>query len=79
VLLLTIPVTQVRGLIEQSVDENPDILREPESVVLFTDFGDSALVFEAYFWIHAGTNMDLRKVKSDIRFRIDRREIEPGT
>ena len=65
------PVTQVRELIEQSVDEHPDILKEPEPVVLFTDFGDSALVFEAYFWIHAATNMDLRKVRSDIRFQID--------
>ena len=65
------PVTQVRELIEQSVDEHPDILKEPESVVLFTDFGDSALVFEAYFWIHAANNIDLRRVRSDIRFRID--------
>ena len=65
------PVTQVRELIEQSVDEHPDILKEPESVVLFTDFGDSALVFEAYFWIHAANNMDLRRVRSDIRFQID--------
>ena len=65
------PVTQVRELIEQSVDEHPDILKEPEPVVLFTDFGDSALVFEAYFWVHAATNMDLRKVRSDIRFQID--------
>ena len=65
------PVTQVRELIEQSVDEHPDILKEPESVVLFTDFGDSALIFEAYFWIHAANNMDLRRVRSDIRFRID--------
>ena len=65
------PVTQVRELIEQSVDEHPDILKEPEPVVLFTDFGDSALLFEAYFWIHAATNMDLRKVRSDIRFQID--------
>ena len=47
------PVTQVRELIEQLVDEHPDILKEPEPVVLFTDFGDSALVFEAYFWVHA--------------------------
>ena len=66
------PVTQVRELIEQSVDEHPDILKEPEPVVLFTDFGDSALLFEAYFWIHAATNMDLRKVRSDIRFQIDK-------
>jgi len=65
------PVTQARELIEQSVDEHPDILKEPESVVLFTDFGDSALVFEAYFWIHAANNMDLRRVRSDIRFQID--------
>ena len=40
--------------------------------VMFTaDFGDRALIFEAYFWIHAANNMDLRRVRSDIRFRID--------
>ena len=56
---------------EQLFDEHPDILKEPESIVLFSDFGDSALIFEAYFWIHAATNMDLRRVRSDVRFRID--------
>jgi len=65
------PVTKVRELIEQLVNEHPDILKEPKPIVLFSDFGDSALIFEAYFWIQAATNMDLRKVSSDVRVRID--------
>ena len=65
------PVTKVRELIEQLVNEHPDILKEPKPIVLFTNFGDSALIFEAYFWIQAATNMDLRKVSSDVRVRID--------
>jgi small-conductance mechanosensitive channel len=38
--------------------------------VLFEDFGDSALIFDAYFWIDAAGERDLRLVRSDLRFAI---------
>ena len=66
------PVREVEGLIKQALAENADILKEPAPIVVFNDFGDSALVFEALFWcvITAGEK-ELRAVRSDLRFRID--------
>jgi small-conductance mechanosensitive channel len=65
------PCKQVHDLILQAVNEQPEILCDPASLVLFEDFGDSALIFEAYFWINVSNNIDLRVVRSHVRFRID--------
>jgi len=39
--------------------------------VLFTEFGDNALNFRAYFWVKIPEMMDRRRVESDVRYRID--------
>ncbi len=58
-------------LIAQAAQEHPDVLQEPGCAVIFDDFGDSALVFELNFWVHASTERGLRMIRSDLRFRID--------
>ena len=65
------PVKKVAELIKQAVDEHRDILTDPPSTVIFEDFGDNALIFDTYFWINAQGDKDLRKIRSDIRFRVD--------
>jgi small-conductance mechanosensitive channel len=65
------PVRQVSDLIKQAVVEHPDVLKDPKPLVIFDDFGDNALIFDAYFWVYATGDKDLRVVRSDIRFRID--------
>jgi small-conductance mechanosensitive channel len=65
------PCKQVHDLILQAVNEQQEVLSDPVSVVLFEDFGDSALIFGAYFWVNASKDTDLRVVRSNIRFRID--------
>ncbi len=65
------PVERVAELIEQAVCEQDAVLPDPEPVVIFEDFGDSALIFDAYYWINATADRDLRVIRSDIRFRID--------
>jgi len=65
------PVRKVAELIEQAAAEHKDVLSEPGVLVIFDDFGDSALVFDLYFWLLADGERDLRVVRSDIRFRID--------
>lgn len=65
------PTDQVAKLIRQAVDEHPRALQQPEPVVEFEEFGNNALVFRIHFWIEVVTMMDLRTVRSDIRFRID--------
>ena len=65
------PVRRVAELIEQAVREQPDVLQDPEPLVVFEDFCDSALIFDVYFWIHAVGDRDLRVIRSNVRFRID--------
>lgn len=65
------PVREVERLISEVVRQHDTILKAPEPVILFTDFGDSALMFEAFFWIEVTATTDPRVACSDIRFRID--------
>ena len=64
------PVKKVAELIDQAVNEQEGVLNEPPPAVIFEDFGDSALIFDAYMWIIAGADRDLRRIRSNIRFRI---------
>lgn len=72
------PARKVKELIQQAVAEQEDILKDPAPVVLFEDFGDSALLFETYFWINATVDRDLRVVRSNVRFAIDELFAEHG-
>ena len=65
------PVRRVAELIEKAVNEQEDVLQDPGPRVLFQDFGNSALLFEAYFWTQLRPGGDLRRLRSEIRFRID--------
>ncbi|MBN7798087.1 mechanosensitive ion channel family protein [Parahaliea mediterranea] len=58
-------------LIAQAAAEHPDVLKTPESMVIFDDFGDSALIFELNIWIYATADRGLRMIRSDLRFSID--------
>jgi small-conductance mechanosensitive channel len=64
-------VRQVADLIGQSVREQPEVMQDPAPVVVLDDFGDSAVVFDAYFWCEVGGERELRQIRSNIRFRID--------
>lgn len=61
----------VSELIAQAVNEQQEVIDMPEPMVIFDDFGDSALVFEVFFWVNASVERELRRIRSDIRFRID--------
>eukprot|EP00752_Nemacystus_decipiens_P017463 g15657.t1 len=65
------PVRRVETLFYQALDEHEAILKEPKPKVIFEDFGDNALVFNSFFWVHADGDRDLRSVRSDIRFRLE--------
>ena len=65
------PTREVERLIRQALAEHPGVLKSPEPVVLFKDFGDNALVFDAAFWIRMRRILDRLHLESDIRFRID--------
>jgi small-conductance mechanosensitive channel len=62
----------VAELIQQAVDEQDNILKEPKPpVVSFEDFGDNALNFEVFFWIKSNVDGGLRLTRSNVRFKID--------
>lgn len=65
------PTREVARLIQQAIEEHEKILKVPEPIVLFTEFGDNSLNFEAHFWIRMKRLMDRRRVESDLRYRID--------
>ena len=62
----------VRDLLIKSAMEDKRIHAEPEPSVLFEAFGDNALNFELWFWTNVNRPMDLKKIQSDLRFKIDK-------
>jgi len=64
-------VELVKELLEKVLNDNNNVLKDPEPSVIFEDFGDSALIFDAFFWIETSTERSLRGVRSEIRFAID--------
>lgn len=65
------PVEKVAELIRQAVADIPEIIAEPAPLVVFEDFGDSALIFDVYFWADMRGEKDQRILRSEVRFRID--------
>ena len=64
------PVRDVERLVRQAADEHEAVLPDPEPMVIFDDFGDNALAFDLYVWTMLRPGGDLRKLRSDLRFRI---------
>ena len=64
------PVHLVSDLIMQAVTEQKQIKTTPTPSVVFEDFGDNALIFDAYFWCDVTGERLLREIRSDIRFRL---------
>ncbi len=63
-------INKVRELLLNVAKEHPMVLKKPVPVILFTDFGESALEFELLFSINKSFESNI--VKSDIRFAIDK-------
>ena len=64
------PTRKVVNIIQQAIDENSGIKKTPAPLIIFEDFGDSSLVFDAYIWCEVSGERDLRIVRSDLRHRI---------
>ncbi len=65
----------VKKTLEEIADSNNTVLKYPKREVLFSNFGDSALIFRLRVW----TNLDyMLSVESEIRFEINRLFNERG-
>lgn len=58
---------EVKQLIQSAAQGNPDVMQQPQPMVVLDDFGDSALVFTLRYWIRVETTTDGRVVDSDLR------------
>jgi potassium-dependent mechanosensitive channel len=65
------PTREVARIVRRVLDEHPAVLKSPEPRIIFADFGDNALLFEAYFWQRARAILDRRMIESEVRYRID--------
>ena len=64
------PVRRVSELMMEAVTRQAQVRTSPSPSVVFEDFGDNALVFDAHFWCDVTGEKLLREIRSDIRFRI---------
>src|SRR5262245_33525972 len=64
------PTREVERLLKLAAAQHEQILRDPAPVVVFTDFGADALMFELRFWLHL-RQTNKTEVESDLRFAID--------
>ena len=65
------PTREVADRILGIVRDDERVLDTPEPVVIFENFGDSALLFRAFFWLTMFPGRDNRIVCSDLRHRIN--------
>lgn len=72
------PAQTVSEVLMECADRHGLILKTPEPVVLFEDFGENSMVFALYFWIEMLPHVNALKVASDLRFMIEKRFTEKG-
>jgi potassium efflux system protein len=72
------PVEKVKELLLRASTENERVLKNPEPFVIFSDFGDNALIFEVHFWVSIMRVIERRIIESSVRFRIDNLFREAG-
>ena len=62
-------VERVKAILLEAANAEEEVVKKPQTAVMFNDFGESSLQFTVYFWIEKPF---LRKlISSNIRFRID--------
>lgn len=62
-------VSLVKNLLLDCANRHQLVAKSPKPAVLFQDFGDSALVFDLFFW--SKEKQKLEEVRSDLRFLMD--------
>lgn len=73
-------VRRAADLMMQAATEHPEVLKEDERIpqVIFEEFGDNALELDLYFWLELSELVNMRIIRSTIRFRIDELFREAG-
>lgn len=70
-------VSRVMGILEELARDNPYALDEPAPLILFNNFGDSALQFRFGLWFEKSNYLNLRNsIMLSIKERFDKEGIE---
>ena len=70
-------VGKVIELLKELASENPLVLDDPEPLILFNNFGDSALEFRFGLWFEKSNYLVLRNsIMKEIKERFDKEGIE---
>lgn len=64
--------TEVQRILQRAVTGCDDILPTPDPFVIFSDFGDNALMFDVHFWTDVRSMTQARIIESNVRLAIDR-------
>jgi small-conductance mechanosensitive channel len=72
------PPPKVLEILTESAGRHGLVCKEPAPFAVFEDFGDSALVFSLYFWLHPGGATNSMVIASDLRLMIEKRLSEIG-
>jgi small-conductance mechanosensitive channel len=72
------PVAEIKDCLLTAVQMHPRVVASPEPFILFTDFGDKTLKFEAHFSIAMQHMTDGRRIESELREAIDAAFREAG-
>lgn len=59
--------SQVQKLLHNCAVEHPQINNHPEPFVIFSDLGDSALIFDIYFFVEMASGNNPLKIESELR------------
>jgi small-conductance mechanosensitive channel len=63
---------EVQQILQRAVTGCDAILPSPAPFVIFSDFGDNALMFDVHFWTDVRSMTQARIVESNVRLAIDR-------
>lgn len=64
--------TEVQQILQRAVTGCDEILPSPAPFVVFSDFGDNALMFDVHFWTDVRSMTQARIIESNVRLAIDR-------
>lgn len=64
-------VALVDRLLHQVAAEHSHVKDDPKPVVVFDDFGDSALQFDLFVWVTISAGKEMRVIRSELRHAID--------
>ena len=69
------PARQVAEILRQAIEENDEVLETPSAGVRLWKFGESSLDFWVWFRVDVKSPLDIWRIQSSIRYRIEKKPV----